>query len=53
MMPTSQLAPALNFAPRNAHSIEEEFQVELRVRFLSAHLLVRAERVPFGIGHDI
>jgi hypothetical protein len=51
-------APALDLAAANAHAVEQQLEMELRVRFdrAAAHArdgirLVRAERVPLALGH--
>ena len=46
-------SPGLHFLARDAHAIEQQLQMELRMGLLASALLVGPERVPFLLGHEV
>ena len=52
-MPRARLPARPHFAARNAHALEQQLQMELRVGLLAAASLVGAERLPFLVGQHV
>jgi len=43
----------LNLTAGHAHPVEQQLQVELRMRLLTAIAFIWAQRIPFLLRHDL